>query len=165
MLRVRLYPDPILKTPSSPVDHITDQIQRHLDDMIETMRELPGCVGLAGPQVGIPLRLAVLDVSQHPKTTKHHGLTILINPSLEKTSGEYFLREGCASVPDYTGNVRRFHCVKVSALSREGRPFVLETEGFEAVALQHELDHLQGLLFLDRLRPHDLFPRKNYGKR
>jgi peptide deformylase len=164
VLSLRLYPDPLLKTPSMEVSKITGAIEHDIRNMIESMYALPRCVGLAAPQVGIPLRILVVDVSRHPKTKRHHGLIVLVNPKLLEASGEWLLREGCASVPDYTGNVKRFKKVTVSALNEHGRAVTIEAEGFEAVALQHELDHLNGLLFLDRLTPQDLFRRKSYGK-
>ena len=164
VLSLRLYPDPLLKTPSVEVPRITGAIEQHIRDMIESMHAFPRCVGLAAPQVGIPLRIAVVDVSKHPKTKHHHGLIVLVNPQLLEGSGERLVREGCASVPDYTGNVQRFEKVVISAWNERGRSVTLRAEGFEAVALQHELDHLNGLLFLDRLAPQDLFPRKRYGR-
>ena len=163
VLPLRLYPDPVLKTLSAAVAHIDRGVERHMDDMIESMYAYPRCVGLAAPQVGLRLRIAVVDVSRHPKTTRHDGLLVLVNPVLEHGEGEWLLREGCASIPDYTGNVRCYSKVVISSWDRHGKAFTLEAEGFEAVALQHELDHLSGLLFLDRLAPHDLFRRKRYG--
>lgn len=165
-LPLKIYPDLILKTPAQEVLEITPEITQHIDTMIQSMRELPRCVGLAAPQVGIPWKIAVLDASNHPKTTQSHGLLVFVNPVLKLTEGRLLLREGCASVPDFTGNVTRHKKVAVSFWDRHGALKTIETEGFEAAVVQHELDHLEGLLFLDRLAGvSDLFTRKDYGSK
>jgi peptide deformylase len=119
------------------------------------MRSFPGCVGLAAPQIGEPVRVAVVDCSGHPRAEDPNGLMVLVNPRLNAVEGSALGREGCLSIPDLTGNVRR-----ATALQIAGRHCI----GFEARCVQHELDHLDGILFLDRVESlaHDLFVRKIY---
>jgi len=164
VLPIRRVPDPILKHPTHPVGRITPAIECLIDDMLATMRHHPRCVGLAAPQVGSALRLAVMDASAHPKTTTYHGLIVLINPQLEAQEGAIVQREGCLSIPDFTANVRRATRLRLRATDRQGSERVYDLEGFEAIVAQHEIDHLNGTLFLDRvanLRA-DVFRRKNY---
>ncbi|MDH5728191.1 MAG: peptide deformylase, partial [Gammaproteobacteria bacterium] len=125
----------------------------------------PGAVGIAAPQLGISQRVVIVDVSSRKKI-KHHGHLVLINPEITQWDGLVTGREGCLSVPDYTGNVVRAECIHLSAFDIYGEQQQFEMQGFEARAVQHELDHLDGLLFLDRLvsRRHDLFKRKVYQK-
>lgn len=123
----------------------------------------PGGVGIAAPQVARLDRIVIVDVSGKPKI-KNHGKMILINPEIYEWEGLKIGREGCLSVPDYTGNVIRAERIKLSAVDEYGHPLHFECEGYEARAIQHEVDHLEGLLFLDRLvsRRSDLFKRKVY---
>jgi len=107
--------------------------------------------GTAGVQVGELVRIAVVDCSEHPKAERHHGLLVLVNPVIVAASGAEVGREGCLSIPELTANVRRATEVAVEATDPSGAPVRVEAEGFEARALQHELDHLDGLLFLDRV--------------
>ena len=164
ILPIRTIPDPILKTPSRPVERVTPQVRRLIDDLIETMRYHPRCVGLAAPQVGHGVRVAVVDVSGHPKATHSSGLLVLVNPRIVAQEGRQLQREGCLSVPDLTGNVGRAAGIRVEALDASGRRWTRGFEGFEAIAIQHELDHLAGRLFLDRIANlrADLFRRKRY---
>jgi len=164
ILPIRTLPDSCLKTPSRPVEHVTPQVVRLIHDLIETMRRHPRCVGLAAPQVGVNLRLAVVDVTGHPKATRSTGLMVFVNPAITARDGEFVQREGCLSIPDFTGNVRRAVRVQVTALDEEGRWWTRRLEGFEAIAAQHELDHLDGTLFLDRVTSlrTDVFRRKTY---
>jgi len=120
------------------------------------MRAFPRCVGLAAPQIGEGIRVAVVDCSEHPKATAHHGLLVLVNPRMVASAGAEVAREGCLSIPELTANVRRATAVTVEAVGAGGAPLRLEAEGFEARALQHELDHLDGILFLDRVVSLDL---------
>jgi peptide deformylase len=124
------------------------------------MRSHPGCVGLSAPQLGEPVRMIVVDVSEHPKAETSNGLLVLGNPRLVETHGSEVAREGCLSIPDLTANVRRATRIVVEHSS--GR---VESEGFEARCLQHEIDHLDGILFLDRVESlvDDLFRRKQYA--
>jgi len=124
-------------------------------DLIDTMRSFPGCVGLAAPQIGELVRVAVVDCSEHPRAVDPNGLMVLLNPRITWSEGAELAREGCLSIPELTGNVRR-----ATSLEIDGKLSV----GFEARCIQHELDHLDGILFLDRVESlaHDLFVRKVY---
>lgn len=147
---------PILREVAHPVDpeEITsDRFQELVDDMIETMREYDG-VGLAAPQVHLSLQLAVMEVEENPRYPGMPPLplTVLINPKLSQLSDEKQIGwEGCLSIPDLRGQVPRFRHVKVEALNRQGESFVLELSGFHAVVAQHEIDHLMGKVYLDRM--------------
>ena len=161
---IRRFPDPLLKQPTHPVERIDEAVRRFLDAMVRVMRSQPRCVGLAAPQIGSDLRIAVMDATGHPKTTDGHGLLLLVNPRILEGEGQVVQREGCLSVPDFTGNVRRAARVRLVALDREGRSQEWRLDGFEAIIAQHEVDHLDGLLFLDRITDvkADLFKRKTY---
>lgn len=165
-LPILQFPDPLLKEKCSPVDGITSKISSFIDDLLDTMRASPGCVGVAAPQVGLLKRILVVDVSNHKrgKQEENHGLLVLVNPEILARGGRQMVREGCMSVPDYTANVQRAQWVLVDALDRNGKQVILEAVGFEAVAIQHEADHLDGILFLDRVSSikTDLFRRKRY---
>jgi peptide deformylase len=127
------------------------------------MRANPRCVGLAAPQLGEEVRIVVVDVSEHPRATRHHGLLVLVNPVIKRSSGSEIAREGCLSIPDLTANVKRSMEVTVEASGTDGAIQSIEAEGFEARALQHEMDHLDGILFLDRVAnlTTDVFRRKS----
>ena len=167
VLAVRTFPHPHLKSPSQSIGAITPLVRRLVADLIETMRAHPRCVGLAAPQVGVNLRVAVIDVTGHPKVARSHGLMVCLNPRIAAQEGQSVQREGCLSVPDLTGNVGRATRVLVEALDETGKPWRRWLDGFEAIAAQHEIDHLDGKLFLDRVvsLKTDLFQRKNYGAR
>ena len=164
VLEVLQYPDPRLKQPSLPVTAFDAGLQHFLSDLEETMRAGPGSVGIAAPQVNHFLRVVIVDVSAKPDIS-HHGLLRLINPEILLRDGEVRGREGCMSVPDYTGNVVRARNIRLRYQDPEGDRQEIDCEGYEARAVQHELDHLDGLLFLDRIVSphHDLFRRKKYG--
>ena len=163
VLPILVYPDERLQQVSAPVTVFDDALRIFLSDFDATLRASPGCVGLAAPQVNYFKRVMLVDVSSKPKTA-HHGRLLLINPEIVARDGETLGREGCLSVPDFTGNVTRAEHVRVRYQDDHGVAHVLECEGFEARALQHELDHLDGLLFLDRLvSRRDLFRRKVYA--
>lgn len=166
VLPILQFPDPRLKEKCAPVDGITPEISSFIDDLIDTMRNGPGCVGIAASQVGILRRILVVDVSSHRRgrQEQNHGLLVLVNPEILARGGRQMVREGCMSVPDYTANVQRAQWVLVDALDRNGKQVILEAVGFEAVAIQHEADHLDGYLFLDRVSSikTDLFRRKRY---
>ncbi len=165
ILDILKYPDEALKQVSEPVELFDEQLQNFLVDLEETMRVGPGGVGIAAPQVGYFKRIAIVDVSSKPKI-KHNGCMILINPEIKTWDGMKIGREGCMSVPDYTGNVIRAEKITLQACNAQGELIDYECTGYEARAVQHELDHLDGLLFLDRLvsRRTDLFKRKVYKK-
>ena len=164
VLSIHRVPDPILNKPAHRVMRIDHAVNRLIDQMIAVMRHHPRCVGLAAPQVGSLLRIAVMDSSVHPKAGASHGLLVLVNPTLDLSEGGSVAREGCLSIPDFTGNVKRATHVRLRAQNREGIWCDYLLEGFEAVVAQHEVDHLDGKLFLDRITnlATDLFRRKTY---
>ena len=147
---IRTYPDPVLRNKTSRVERIDSTLDRLIEDMVETMHAAPG-VGLAANQVGVPLQLAVIDLSSREDEEQRHPLLVIINPELLVMEGSVLEEEGCLSIPDYAEKVRRAARVKVRAQDRTGKQFELEAEGLMAKALQHEIDHLNGLLFVDRL--------------
>ena len=163
-LSIHRFPDPLLKQPTQPIERIDAGVRRLIEAMILTMRHHPRCVGLAAPQIGSPLRLAVMDSSRHPKGSAGQGLIVLVNPEIEAGEGAVIQREGCLSVPDLTANVRRATRVRVRASDQFGSTRTLWLEGFEAIIAQHEIDHLDGRLFLDRVAnlATDVFRRKTY---
>jgi len=158
ILKIELYGAPVLREKAKPVEKITPEIQKLLDDMAETMRHAGGA-GLAANQVGVPVRVLVVDVGAHEGKEE---LVHLINPEYVVQDGEMVQEEGCLSIPKIYERVKRPAHVAVKALDREGRPFELEGEEFLAKALSHEIDHLDGVLFLDRLSPlrRDIVKRK-----
>jgi len=161
-MRIRVFPDPVLREKAKEIR--TSQARDTADALISSMRSSKGCVGVAAPQLGMLSRVAVVDVTGHKKASESHGLLVLVNPVILHSEGAITGREGCLSVPDFTGNVTRAEKIKVGFSGIDGADIVLETSGFEAVAIQHELDHLDGVLFIDRIRDmkRDLFRRKNY---
>ncbi|MCB4790901.1 MAG: peptide deformylase [Elusimicrobia bacterium] len=163
ILKIITIPNPILKKLSEPITEITQEIQSFVSDLIETMKSYKNCIGLAAPQVGRSLQIAVIDVSLYPKPFNNHGQIILLNPEIIKAEGTRTGREGCLSVPDFTGNVSRKQNISVKYLDLAGNPVILETDDFEATVLQHEIDHLNGIVFLDRVTSlkTDVFRRKS----
>ena len=165
ILDILRFPDHALKQVSEVVTDFGEEFQQFVADLDETRLNAPGCVGIAAPQVGRFQRVALVDVSANPKHT-NNGFMVLVNPEIIEWEGYKKGREGCLSVPDYTGNVMRATSIVIEAQDATGGMLRYECEGFEARAVQHEIDHLDGLLFLDRLvsRRNDLFERKNYKK-
>lgn len=161
------YPARVLKQPAQPLGTIGPEQRSLAEDLVATMYDAPGCVGLAAPQLGVAVRAFALDVSVMKKPpADNHGLVVLFDPELVLASGLELAREGCMSVPDYTCDVRRATEVVVRGRTPDGERKVIEAHGFEARALQHELDHLDGQLVLDRVAaPSDVFPRKRRAKR
>lgn len=149
LLEIKLYPDPILRLEARAVPKITASVRKLLDDMAETMRAAEG-VGLAAPQVGVSKRIIIVDVGE--------GLIELINPRLEKREGLETAMEGCLSIPQYVGEVERAATVTVVGLNREGEEIRITGSGLLARALQHEIDHLNGILFIDRAK--NLYEKK-----
>ena len=147
---IRTYPDPVLRNKTSRVERVDSALDRLIEDMVETMHAAPG-VGLAANQVGVPLQLAIVDLSSRENEEQRHPLLVIINPELIVMEGSVLEEEGCLSIPDYAEKVRRAARVTVRAQDRTGKQFELEAEGLMAKALQHEIDHLNGLLFVDRL--------------
>jgi peptide deformylase len=157
------YPHPLLKQRCREVE-AGPEIERIATDLVDTLRGQPRCVGLAAPQIGEAVRLVAIDVTGHPKAVSCHGLLVLANPAIVHAEGDEIGREGCLSIPDLTANVRRATRVAVEAVTPAGEPIQLEADAFEARVLQHELDHLDGILFLDRITSRqDLFQRRSYG--
>ena len=142
-----LYPEPILRQRCAPVESFGEAAQRLVADMVETMHAAPG-IGLAAPQVGVACRVLVVDLSVGEDPTQLHAL---VNPQLLAASGSELDTEGCLSLPDLTEKVERPSWVRMAALDPQGRAFELVAEGLLARALCHELDHLDGVLFIDRL--------------
>ena len=158
---IRTYPDPVLRKKTSRVERIDSSLDLLIKDMVETMHAAPG-VGLAANQVGVPLQLAVIDLSTREDEDQRHPLLVIINPEILSMEGSVIEEEGCLSIPDYAEKVKRAARIKVRAQDRTGKLFELETEGLMAKALQHEIDHLNGLLFIDKLSPlkKSLFKRR-----
>ena len=148
VLEILEFPDPRLRTEARPIAKVTDATRVLIDDMLETMYEAPG-IGLAATQVNVHQRLLVIDISED-----HSDPQVFINPEvtvLDAELGEY--DEGCLSVPGYYETVNRPQQVEVTALDRHGKPFTRELNGLMAICLQHEIDHLNGKLFVDYLSP------------
>lgn len=145
-------PARVLGRPGVDVDPTDPEVVRLAADLLATQRVSPGCVGLAAQQVGVPWRVFSVDVGGHPKTRTCHGAFVLCNAVLVEASRRERAREGCLSVPDLTGDVRRARRVVVSGrLPVTGEAVTITTDAFEAVCLQHEIDHTDGILFLDRV--------------
>ena len=159
------YPHPLLKKLCKEVSVVDHQIHTLVEDLLDTMREGPGSVGVAAPQIGVTLRVCVVNVSgnRHGKEN-NHGLLVMINPQIISSTGVAVMREGCMSVPDYTGDVERATEITVRFTEPDQTVREFTATGFEAVAIQHEMDHLDGVLFLDRIISvrTGLFRRKNY---
>ena len=141
------FPDPRLRTRARPVERVDETIRALVDDMAETMYDAPG-IGLAATQVDVHLRVIVIDVSE-----ERDRLQVFINPEIVEQKGEAAMEEGCLSVPGIFEPVKRAARVKVAALGRDGAPFELEAEGLLAACIQHEMDHLEGKVFVDYLSP------------
>ena len=157
-----LYPDNRLKTLCDPVESFNAELRDFVHDLLETCASGPGAVGIVAPQVGMMQRICIVDATRARKPVPNHGQLILVNPEIIAWEGFAVGREGCLSVPDYTGNVVRAEKIQLKAYDMEGKPLSFEMEGYEARIAQHEIDHLDGVLFLDRLisRGADLFQRK-----
>lgn len=164
VLDIITYPDVRLKQVAEDVTTFDAKLNEFIQNLEETMAAGPGGVGIAATQVGVMQRVVIVDVSNYPrlKNAKHHAHLVLVNPEILEWQGMKKGREGCLSVPDFTGNVIRADNIVLQALDQNGVQQKYEMDGFEARAVQHEIDHLDGLLFLDRLvsRRNDLFNRK-----
>ena len=150
LLDILVYPDERLKKISQPVKEFSDNLKQFILNLEETFRSFPGCVGIAAPQVGRFERVVLVDISHKPQHD-NHGFLVLINPEISSYEGSNVGREGCLSVPDYTGKVERAVSITLEALNEKGEKKVFQMKGYEARAVQHEIDHLDGKLFLDRL--------------
>ncbi|MBJ6750832.1 peptide deformylase [Geomonas anaerohicana] len=147
--KILTYPDPELKKRSLPVTVITDKTRELVRDMAETMYDAPG-VGLAAPQIGVHQRVVVIDVSGKDENPE---LIVAINPEIVHAEGEAYEEEGCLSVPKFSANVRRHARVVVKMLNLDGEEVVIRADDLLAIAFQHEIDHLDGVLFIDHLSP------------
>lgn len=143
VVKIRTLPDPVLRQKAKKVANIDGSVRKLVDDMIDTMRAVSG-VGLAAPQIGMSLRIAVIEMPGEEVIT-------LINPQIIKKQGERMIEEACLSVPGYQGEVKRAVTVKVKAQDRQGREFRIKGEGLMAQALEHEIDHLNGILYIDHV--------------
>jgi len=166
ILEILTLPDDALKRVSEPVDEFDEALHAFIADLEQTRVNGPAAVGIAAPQVGYFRRVVILDCSGTRKPVPNHGHQILVNPEITHWEGYEMGREGCLSVPDYTGNVIRATRIHLVARDPYGEPLEFDMEGYEARAAQHEIDHLDGMLFVDRVvsRRTDLFKRKVYQK-
>jgi peptide deformylase len=163
---VLVYPHAALKATAEPIGPLDGaEAERVAADLVDTMQAYSHCSGLAATQLGELVRMVVVDVTGHPKATAAHGLLLLVNPRVVEQHGAKVGREGCMSIPHLTANVRRATSISVEAVAPGGEGISIETEGFEARCLLHEIDHLDGLLFLDRVDSltTDVFRRKRSG--
>lgn len=158
ILRIREYPDEVLRLAAQPVANVDGRLQALIDDMFETLYAVPG-LGLAAPQVGASLQLFVYDMGIREG---EHERKIILNPTIVEQEGEITEEEGCLSIPDYREVIKRAARVLLKGFDRDGREVQIEAHGLEARLFQHELDHLNGVLMLDRMSPlkRDLFQRK-----
>ncbi len=162
--QILLYPDPRLKELSQEVENFNELLNTDLADLEETLDASPGCVGIAAPQIGIQIRVVLIDASRSTKPVANQGRIFLINPVITEYEGAVVGREGCLSLPHLTANVSRAEKITVEYTDRNGQAQTLTSTAFEARVLQHEIDHLDGLLFLDRVSSlkTDVFRRKRY---
>lgn len=151
----------MLKQRALPVEQLDQEALAAGADLVDTMDAYPRCVGLAAPQIGIGLRIIAVDASSHPSASASHGRLVVFNPRIIEAAGSDLAREGCQSLPDITARVRRAKRIRFEGLLPDGRRFHSISLGFEARALQHEIDHLDGVLILDRAAsPHEIFQRR-----
>jgi peptide deformylase len=156
-------PDPVLATPCESVGEVDDRALAVARDLLDTMRASPHSVGVAAPQIGVSLRVFCVDVTGHRKARSCHGEVVLFDPVVVEAAAPEVGREGCMSVPELTGDVARPTSLHVRGLGSDGELRDYEVDAFEARAFQHELDHLDGLLFLDRVVADDrVFRRRVY---
>ncbi|OPZ10225.1 MAG: Peptide deformylase [candidate division BRC1 bacterium ADurb.BinA364] len=156
---ILLLPNPLLRQTAPPADWAAPDTARVIQDLWDTLDSHVG-VGLAAPQIGESLRAIVVDATRARRPAANHGRLALLNPRILLAEGRISFREGCLSVPDLVAHISRAERVAVAALAPDGSPLTIEAEGFEAVILQHEIDHLNGQLFIDRVRrARDLKPR------
>ncbi len=161
--KVLTTPAEVLSTLAKPVLKIDSEALSLAEDLVDTMRASPACVGIAAPQIGISLRAFVVDVTGHAKARSCHGTFVMFDPDVVEATEPKLAREGCMSVPDLTGDVARFSKVTVRGLGVDGKRFEVQADAFEARALLHEIDHLDGMVFLDRVAgPQAVYQRKTY---
>jgi peptide deformylase len=163
IIPVRRFPDPVLSGVCAPIGELDDDARQLGRDLLDTMRGSPHSVGVAAPQIGVARRAFCVDITGHPKAQSCHGEIVLFDPVVVSSEGTDVGREGCMSVPDLTGDVRRATALVVRGMDIDGEERTLHVDAFEARAVQHELDHLDGLLFLDRVVARDrIFRRRVY---
>lgn len=162
--KILLYPDERLKIEATQVDNIDQETLDIIEDLNSIMSEINHSVGVAATQLGYSKRIVAIDASKNIKCTDSHGAMILINPEIVSHTGLITFREGCMSVPDFTGNVNRAQTIELTFYDEKFIKKEIVVNGFESVVIQHELDHLDGILFIDRVisKRTDLFKRKNY---
>jgi len=151
MADILTFPDPVLRQCAVSVAEITSEIQTHIDLLIDAMHRGPGGVGIAAPQIGVCRRIVVVDCSLARHSCKHHGQLVMINPEILTQSGQVMGREGCLSVPDWVATVPRAKKISVRYINEAGEICELMSSQFEARGIQHEIDHLDGVLFIDRV--------------
>jgi peptide deformylase len=158
ILHICTYPEEILRQRAEPITEIDEEVVKLVDHMAETMYSAPG-IGLAATQVGVAKQLLVADIAPRRPESE---LIVLINPEIVAAEGEVIIEEGCLSVPEYQAEVKRHEKITVRGLNLKGEEVEIEAEGLLAVVLQHEIDHLNGMLFIDRLSKlkRDLYKRK-----
>jgi len=167
---VLTFPDQRLALPAEPVYVFNEELQNLVRDLVDTLEDGPGAVGIAAPQIDRQLRVVIVDVSvmmqsgrKRKSKSSNNGRMVLVNPEIVERDGEISGREGCLSVPDYTGNVVRASSISLRAFNTKSDAIEFQCHGFESRAVQHEIDHLDGLLFLDRvINSRELFRRKVY---
>lgn len=148
VLDIREFPDPVLKRKAKRVRNIDGSIQKLIGDMIETLRSVPGRVGLAAPQIGVSLRVIVIGLPDEEDI-------VLVNPEIVKKTGERSIDEGCLSVPGYIGQVKRAESITVKGRNQNGKAIRIKADGLLAQALEHEIDHINGVLYIDHLESVD----------
>lgn len=148
VLPLTMMNEPVLHRKAKRVRRIDGSVQKLIDDMIETMQDIGGAAGLAAPQVGVPLQVIVAE-------TPEDELVVLVNPEIVKKSGEYEVMEGCLSLPGYRGKIKRWESVTVKGRDRNGKEVRVKAEGLLAQALQHEIDHINGIVYVDHLESVD----------
>lgn len=162
--QILLYPDPVLKQVSAEVTSFKEELEAVLRDLEDTLDDAPYCVGIAAPQIGCLQRIVLVDASRSRKPIPNKGRLFLINPRIESSEGSVLGREGCLSLPHLTANVNRAEKIVVKYTDRNGNEQSVDSSDYEARVIQHEMDHLDGLLFLDRVTSlkTDVFRRKRY---
>ncbi|MFW2366824.1 MAG: peptide deformylase [Desulforhopalus sp.] len=150
IIKIYQYPEPVLRQETLKISSFNDDLSKLIEDMADTMYDAPG-IGLAAPQIGQSLKLIVVDTTEDPEDEKQY--MALVNPEIIAHEGSQLDEEGCLSVPELTANVKRYKKITVTYQDTEGNPHELTTEDRFAVVLQHEIDHLNGILFIDHLSP------------
>ena len=148
--KIVFYPDPVLREVCSPVEVVDEEVRTLVEDMVETMYDAPG-IGLAAPQIGIKKRIIVVDVGGNSEDSSEPSLFKIINPEIVESEGKVSGEEGCLSIPEVQESVARYETVRVEGLDPEGQKISIDADGMLAICLQHEIDHLNGVLFIDHL--------------